>query len=137
MLNLLISFAFFESVAADTTKIKCAFPGEDLAQKPIHVVLEPRPSLKDQPGLFRVMMEMNGRVSLRAMAQPIASTAERDVLIRGRVGTSSTYTVGLRDDGRAAFNMQTRTSEDAEVNKLTRIGECRGFETYIMKWLPS
>ena len=85
MLNALILFVLVET-ATGGTAINCDFPGEDVAQKPIHVVLEPRPSLKDRPGLFRVRMLMNGRISLTGAAQPIPTTDERDVLIRGAQG---------------------------------------------------
>ncbi|MBT8416255.1 MAG: hypothetical protein KJO42_02350 [Silicimonas sp.] len=80
---------------------------------------------------------MNGKVSLRAMAQPIASTSERDIMIRGRHGKRSMYSLGLRDDGRAAFNVQTSGAKDDTVKRQTRIGACHGFETLIKRWLPS
>ena len=137
MLNTLILMAFVETIASQGSAIHCEFPGKEAAQKPIHVVLEPRPSLKDQPGLFRVVMEMNGRMSLKAAAQPILSTGERDVLIRGTTRRNSMYTIGLRDDGKAALNMQTRQAGDSETLKSTRIGACRGYMPYLERWLPS
>lgn len=138
MLNTLILLMFVESFGAmQTEAISCDFPGLDVAERSIHVVLAPRPSLKDQPGLYRVMMEMNGQVTLRAAARPIHSTDDRDVLIRSVVGQRSVYSIGLRDDGKAALNMQTRRSGETEIDKSTRIGECYGYERFINRWLPS
>lgn len=136
MLNTLIVLALMESAATEGSAIRCEFPGRDMAQTPMYVLLKPKPSLKDQPGLFRVMMHVEGRSPLKAIAQPIPGTDERDVLIRGTLGHSAKYTVGIRDDGSAAFNMQTRKSDDGSVNKQTWIGKCRGIETYINRWLP-
>lgn len=135
MLNALILFVFVETVAANGTTIQCEFPGEKLSETAIRVELKPQPSLKDQPGLFRVMMKLNGKASFKASAQPIASTAERDVMFRGKPGSRSIYTVGLRDDGTAAFNMKTRDAD--AVKTQTRLGACHGFETHIERWLPS
>ena len=137
MLNALILFVFVESAATENGTIRCEFPGKEGNEKPIHVVLEPNPSLKDQPGLYRVMMELNGRPSLRALAQPITTTAERDVMIRGLHGETTLYTVGLRDDGTAALNLKFGRSRDELENKLTRTGECRGFEAHLNRCLPS
>lgn len=137
MLNALILFVFVETAASGNTAIRCDFPGKEVAEKPISVLLEPRPSLKDQPGLYRVMMMMNGQISLNGTAQPILTTKERDVIIRGVKGETSMYSIGLSDDGSAAFNVQTRRSTDGTVRKLTRIGVCHDFETHIKRWLPS
>ena len=46
------------------------------------------------------------------------------------------YSIGLRADGTAALNIQ-RSNEEKLVDKRTRIGECRGHETYIDRWLSS
>ena len=137
MLNTLILMAFVETMTSQENAIHCEFPGKEAAQSSIHVVLDPRPSLKDQPGLYRVVMEMNGRMSLEAAAQPILSTDERDVLIRGITKRKSMYTIGLRDDGKAALNMQTRQEGASEILKSTRLGACRGFKSYLERWLPS
>lgn len=137
MLNAFILFVLVETAAVGGTAINCDFPGESVAQKPIRVVLEPRPSLKDQPGLFRVVMQMNGRISLAGIAQPILTTDARDIMISGSEGQTSLYTVGLSDDGTAAFNVQTRRDDGGRVNRLTRIGACHGFESHINRWLPS
>ena len=137
LLNALILTVFVDFTGQmGSTAIHCDFPGATPEDKPIRVVLDPHPSLKDQPGLYRVMMDLNGLVSLKAAAQPIQTTEDRDILIRGARGKAATFTIGLRDDGRAAFNMQTRGAEDANVKKSTRIGACRGYEAHLNKWLP-
>ena len=115
------------------TPITCDFPAEDAAGKSIRVVLEPRPSLKDQPGLYRVFMDFDGLVSVRAAAQPISATAERDILIRGITRKNAMYSIGLRDDGIAAFNIQPAEGDSRE--KSTRLGECHGHKAHIDRWL--
>lgn len=120
-----------------TGPIHCSFPPGDVAARSIEVTLDPRPSLKDQPGLWRVMMDMNGKLSLRASAQPIRGTSERDVLIRGVTRKKSTYIIGLRDDGTAALNMATPVEGSPDPRKELRAGVCRGFEPHIDRWLPS
>src|SRR6056297_1549484 len=114
----------------------CTFPSESEEQKPIRIVLQPKPSLKDQPGLYRVFMRFDEQVSIRASAQPIAATTDPDILIRGVTAKRNTYSLGLRADGKAAFNIQ-RSAEQNQVDKATRIGECRGFETHLHRWLAS
>lgn len=137
MLNALVLTVFVETVGMmGSDAIQCDFPGQNPAEKSIRVVLDPRPSLKDQPGLFRVMMDLNGRVSVKASAQPIQSTDDRDVLIRGITKRKSMYTIGLRDDGKAALNMQMRQAGAEDVSKSTRLGECRGHEAHLERWLP-
>ncbi len=136
MLNTLILLVFVESAVAGGTGIRCDFPGEDQGETPIRVHLEPRPSLKDQPGLFRVMMEMNGRVLLKATAQPILATADRDVMFRGVQSGNTRYILGLRDDGWAAFHVQTGAGADGGADAETRTGACRGYEPHINRWLP-
>lgn len=116
---------------------KCTFPGEDAAARPIEVILDPRPSLKDRPGLWRVIMEMNGKLSLRAAARPIETTDARDVMIRGTTGRKSTYVIGLREDGSAALRMATILKDAAEPLKTSREGQCVGFETHLDRWIPS
>ena len=116
--------------------ITCTFPSTHSEQKTIHIVLEPRPSLKDQPGLYRVMMDFDGHLTVRASAQPILATADPDILIRGTTSKQNMYSLGLRADGAAAFNIQ-RQDEENLVDKRTRIGECRGHEAHILRWLSS
>lgn len=132
--TLLLSLAIDGAVSA--APITCTFPSVDDKQKPIHIVLEPRPSLKDQPGLYRVIMDFDGHLKVRAAAQPILATTDPDILIRGITAKRNMYSIGLRADGTAAFNIQ-KENEEKLVDKRTRIGECRGHETYINKWLTS
>ena len=122
--------------ADSAASITCMFPSQTSEQKPIHIALEPRPSLKDQPGLYRVMMDFDGHLTVRAAAQPILATSDPDILIRGITAKKNMYSIGLRADGTAAFNIQ-RSNEEKLVDKRTRIGECRGHETYIDRWLSS
>lgn len=137
MLGAMLFSVMLSGVEAETRSITCEFPGRDSAEKRIIVTLEPRPSLKDQPGKFRVIMDLNERVTVRAAAAPITSTEERDILIRGITRKKSMYTIGLRDDGAAALNMQTKKAGAEEVTKSTRTGTCRGFDALLEKWLPS
>ena len=132
MLKALILTLLSNSYGA-SAPITCNFPADADGEKSIYVVLEPRPSLKDQPGLFRVIMDLDGRGRLRAAAQPIHATDDRDILIRGMTRRKSMYTIGLREDGTAAFNIQDVSKE--EVEKTTRIGACRGHEAHIDRWL--
>ncbi len=117
----------------DTANFTCNFPSANGNEETIHVILEPRPSLKDQPGLFRVMMSFGDEGSLRAAAQPILATDDRDILIRGTTRRKSMYTIGLREDGTAAFNLQQLGA--GTEDKTTRIGACRGHEAHIDRWL--
>lgn len=126
----LIVSMFMEALAPEAAAIKCEFPAETVTEKAISITLEPRPSLKDQPGLFRVLMDLNhGAVSVRAAAQPITSTDDRDILVRGVTARRSIYTIGLREDGMAALNMKTKSAD------TTRVGACRNFETHFNRWL--
>lgn len=129
MLKAMIVTMVMEALAPGTEAIRCEFPSDDNTKQPISVVLDPRPSLKDQPGLFRVMMDLNGALSVRAAAQPIMTTDERDVLVRGITPRKSVYTIGLRDDGMAALNMKTESADQ------TRVGACRNFESHFERWL--
>ena len=136
MVNALILLGFVEFFASEGTAIRCEFPSQDMTEAPIRVLLEPRPSLKDQPGLYRVMMRMDNGTALKALAQPITGTEDRDVMIRVRQGENAMFTIGLRDDGAAAFNIQKRVRSDDGVLKQTRTGACRGHEMHINRWLP-
>lgn len=136
MVNALILLVFIEFLANEGTAIRCEFPSPDMTEAPIRVLLEPSPSLKDQPGLYRVMMRMDNGTALKALAQPITGTEDRDVMIRVRQGERAMFTIGLRDDGAAAFNIQKRVRSDDSVLKQTRTGACRGHEMHINRWLP-
>lgn len=116
--------------------ITCDFPSFETGETPIRVVLEPKPSLKDQPGLFRVQMDLNGKVSVTASAQPILATEDRDIMIRGLSEKQAMYTIGFREDGRAALNMEMLRESDSKILTATRIGACRDFEAHLDRWLP-
>lgn len=137
MIQAMILAATVGSFGATDLPIHCEFPGRDAAEKTITVELDPRPSLKDQPGKFRVIMEMNERVALRAAAQPIPTTDERDILVRAITRKKNVYTIGLRDDGAAALNIRKTRIEGAEPESSTRVGQCVNYGTYFERWLSS
>lgn len=107
--------------------IACTFTAGTVAE-PVAVTLEPVPSLKDRPGLYRVMLHL-GAHKLRANAQPIATTAEADVMIRAKAGAETYYTIGLRDDGAAAMHV----AQAGAGRTLT--GLCQHQERWFPGWL--
>ena len=113
--------------------ISCNFPATHDAERGITVRMSDRPSLKDQPGLYRVELEVNGKTKVLATAQPITTTGERDAVILARPNGKSVLTVGFREDGKAALSL--RKTPDAEPE--TRLGTCRGFEGPLNRWLAS
>lgn len=135
MLTLLVAMIMQTISLGDGGPIHCDFPSTDGAPPLIYVKLEPRPSLKDQPGLFRVAMTLNGQGPLRASAKPIATTQDRDVLIQGRTKRLHTYSLGLRDDGKAALNISKPSASPDEVIKTTRVGNCLGHRPHLERWL--
>lgn len=135
MLTVLVAMMMQTLSLGPDGPIYCDFPSHDGASKMIYIELEPRPSLKDQPDLFRVAMKLNGKGPLRASAQPITSTQDRDVLIQGRSKQRYTYSLGLRDDGKAALNISKPGASSAEVIKTTRTGDCHGHRLHMQRWL--
>lgn len=109
-------------------EIACTFAGETLRDPVVSVRLEPVPSLKDRPGLYRVMFELGG-ARVRANAQPIDATKAADVMIRARAGAETFYTIGLRADGAAALNV----TRDGAARML--IGRCEDHEPWVRGWL--
>lgn len=116
------------TIGADDA-IACTLRARDTDQPMVlAVTLEPVPSLKDRPGLYRVMVEVEG-TTLRGNAQPMAQTAEDDVMIRAKSGDETFYTLGLRRDGAAAMYVsQTGAS-------LTLTGWCQRHERWFPGWL--
>lgn len=108
--------------------IDCTFSGETWAEPVVAVTLEPVPSLKDRPGLYRVMMQI-GTARVRGNAQPITTTAEPDVMIRAKAGAETYYTIGLRQDGIAAMLV----SQGGDARTLT--GLCQHHETWFPGWI--
>lgn len=135
MLTLLVAMIMQIETLGQSGPIHCDFPSPDGGASMIYVELEPRPSLKDQPGLYRVAMTLNGQGPLHASAKPIVSTLDRDVLIQGRTKRHHTYSLGLRDDGKAALNISKPGASAEEVVKTTRIGDCHGHSVHLQKWL--
>ena len=108
--------------------IACTFAGETREDPVVAVTLEPVPSLKDRPGLYRVMMHL-GEAKVRANAQPIANTSEPDVMIRAKAGTETYYTIGLREDGAAAIHIAQNGGG------MTLVGDCQHHEPWFPGWL--
>lgn len=117
--------------SADQSAISCRF--ERPARPDVVVSLEPLPSLKDQPGLFYLRMTFEGHPSLTATVRPIATTPERDVLIRAVARQATFYTIGLDAQGTAAFNMMHSTDPGGQE---TFVGNCRSFEQHLARWIP-
>jgi hypothetical protein len=136
MLETIIVIAMLQSVEGLPKGIHCDFPAAGNGGKPMRVVLDPLPSLKDQPGLYRVMMEIEGKLTLKAAVQPIPSTKDRDVLIRAKIPREAVVTLGMRADGAAALTMSTPGAQATKAQS-TRIGACKGAEHHINRWLPS
>ncbi len=122
-----------QSIDAGPAGFSCDFPAASAAEQGVTLTLSDRPSLKDQPGLYRVEMRMNGDDRVLATAQPITTTGERDALVLARPHGDTVVTVGFREDGMAALSL--RDSPTAEAQTL--IGTCRGFEGPLNRWLAS
>lgn len=135
MLTLLVAMMMQTTTIEPDGPIYCDFPSPDGGTQLIYVELEPRPSLKDQPGHYRVAMTLNGQGPLHASATPITTTKDRDVLIQGRTKRQHTYSLGLREDGKAALNIAKPGASAEEVIKTTRIGDCHGHSIHLQKWL--
>ena len=133
---LLLATAMINSTG-DGKPITCSFPALDNVKRAITVNVDPKPSLKDQPEQFRVLMNMNQNGALPAAAAPIASTQARDVMIRAFSDADRVYTIGLRDDGRAALNIQTVGETGTGSNTETWFGFCVNAKVYIDQWLSS
>lgn len=118
-----------QSVQLHKADIHCDFPSPIEGGKNLRVLLDPMPSLKDQPGLYRVILRVEGNTPLKAAAQPVNSTPDRDVVIRAKTAPETTLSLGMRDDGTAALTL-TNTA-------TTRIGACTGLTPHINRWLPS
>lgn len=109
--------------------IQCSFRGVEKDPGTVTLTVDPRPSLKDRPGLYRVMIAVEGR-RIRGHAQPLHSTEERDVLIRARTATNSVYSLGIRDDGAAAFFVA-----EGKGDGLTFVGRCKYHERWLSDWV--
>lgn len=134
MVTALILTTLIETLGLGPRPIACSFPGPPGQEVPIEVVIRPKPSLKDIPGLYRVEMTVNEVLKLHAAVQPIFTTETRDVMIRAAEGENTFYTVGLDDQGRAALNIMITSDPDTVPHEATRTGRCRDFERYIRRW---
>jgi len=108
-------------------EIACTFKGDTMDEPVVSVTLEPVPSLKDRPGLHRVMMKVDD-AKVRANAQPIDATVETDVMIRARTRSDTLLTIGLREDGVAAIHVVGGETE------LTLHGRCEQHEEWFPLW---
>lgn len=116
------------SVSGDAP-ISCAMTARDTDQPlSIAVSLDPVPSLKDRPGLYRVMMHV-GDTKLTANAQPMTDTAEDDVMFRAKAEAGTSYTLGLRRDGAAAMYVARQGAS------VTLTGQCQRHERWFPGWL--
>ncbi len=113
----------------------CHFPSTSPDQKAIHVRIEDTPSLNDRPDHIRVDMALNDKVVMRAAARPITDTEENDMLVLGKNDIRDVYTLGFREDGKAAFSIRLAKDNGALSEGITRIGECYGVAPYLKKWL--
>lgn len=126
--------AFFELSGGGAHPMACTFPAHDRGTKPLEIMVEAHPSLKDLPGLYQVGISLDGSRWLRAKAQPIGSTDGRDVMVRARQGASRFVTLGVDSLGRAALNISLSGEAGGLVPEFTRNGYCTNFERYINRW---
>ena len=136
---LIISMAL-ESFSPGPNMLACTFPASESASASaaIRLRVEALPSLTDSPNMFRIRLHLDGASQYRGLAGPIDKTDARDVLIRARTRNQTYYTIGLRDDGKAALNLLRVEKRDAQpVQQETREGSCSGFAPYIDTWLTS
>jgi hypothetical protein len=134
MVTAMILTTLIETLGLGPRPLACSFPGPSSREIPIEVVVRPKPSLKDIPGLYRAEMIVNEILRLPAAAQPIITTETRDVMIRAAEGEHTFYTVGFDDRGRAALNIMITSDPDTVPHEATRTGRCRDFERYIQRW---
>src|SRR6056297_2488767 len=107
--------------------IACTFKGDAADDPVVSVKLLPVPSLKDRPGLHRVMMQVD-EAKVPANARPMPTTDETDVMIRASSRSNTVFTIGLRADGVAAIHV---SRDDA---KLTLHGRCEEHEAWFPIW---
>lgn len=127
--------AMLQLTQVASAEVTCDFPGDGPGQKPIHLTIESKRSLTDKPGFYRVDMALNGKINLKAAARPIVETKERDVIVLGKSDKRDIYTLGVRDDGQAAFSIRLAMENGGFGTEATRLGECRGIGPLLDYWL--
>ncbi len=132
----LILLAMIETTGFGDPKMHCTFPPDRPGDKAIEIVMQGRPSLKDLPGLYRVELKVNGN-GMKAAAQPILGTEEKDVLVRAATNETTFYAIGFDDRGLAALNVVWAEAGRNPETQMTRTGHCRNFERYIQTWSTS
>ena len=134
---LIISMAL-DSFSPGPKMLACTFPAPDRASEAIRLRVEALPSLTDSSSKFRVRLHLDEVSQYRGLAGPIDRTDARDVLIRAEALDQTFYTIGVRDDGKAALNLLRVVKRDAQpVRQETRAGSCSDFGPYIDTWLTS
>ena len=136
-LGALAMSAFIEFLEPGPRMASCTFPATEPDQRAISVVVEARPSLMDVGERYRISLHLGNEREVAGLAQPIDRTDERDVLIRARASDQLIYTIGLRDDGRAALNLLRVSRAKDGGGTETRTGACHDFMALMNAWLRS
>lgn len=134
MFGALLLGALVDTIGVGGRPVACTFPGRTIEETSIEVVMTPKPSLKDLPGLYRVEMDVNGAFTLTAAAQPIRATDIQDVIVRGTRGDHTHFTLGFDANGQAALNIMVDDGPDQSPREATRAGQCRNYERAIQRW---
>ncbi|MEM9031423.1 MAG: hypothetical protein AAGB18_02160 [Pseudomonadota bacterium] len=134
MFAVLLLGAMVETHEMGIRPMACTFPGRTYNEETIEVVLTPKPSLKDLPGLYRVEMAVNGTFKMSASAQPITATDTRDVIVRASGDGTAIYTIGFDAGGNAAFNVMMAGEGNSDPLEATRAGYCQNYERALERW---
>lgn len=109
--------------------ISCQMTAQD-TQTPLvlPITVKPVPSLKDQPDSFRIVMHV-GKTELLGHASSMPDTAEDDMMFRANATDTTSYILGLRNDGAAAMYVAQNGVS------VTLTGWCDGQEPWFRGWL--
>ena len=133
----LILTMLLETLGTEPRPLACTFPADRPDRSHLEVLVTARPSLKDLPGLYRVRMEVDGKLHISGAAQPLSSTEGRDVIVRATMDRQVYYTLGVDETGAAALNVMDTAVVDEEPAEVTRVGHCRNYQPYLRTWAPS
>ncbi len=125
------------TLSAGPHMVSCTFPATAPGEGTIRVAVEARPSLMDVDERYRISLHLGDEGEAPGLAQPIDRTEERDVLIRARASNDLVYTIGLRDDGRAALNLLRIARSAGGARTETREGHCHDHRPLLNAWLRS
>ncbi|MEM6634933.1 MAG: hypothetical protein AAF667_03480 [Pseudomonadota bacterium] len=123
---LLAAFGAVEAAPAPYP-VECSFPQEQHGRAELRLELIPRPTGLEAGGPFPIEMRLQGTDAFTAVAQPITTTPGRDIMVRARVGSDTFLTVGLQEDGAAAFNVFKPKEDPPQQTTLT--GSCTNMQT--------